>query len=225
MVSRVKAMMMLLGAIMALGALDATSASAEWLVAGTVLSGSAPLTGQFLGDVSVKGGFRGWLGRVPILGLLFQCGAHFTLGKNVLLISPDRGSASSLTFLGCNTTEPAMGCALAEAEQPIATDPLLLRAFLGPNEEDRLLISAETKGRITSIRFNEANTCAFNSEEPVKGSFIVGLPTGRLDLKAQSLVGLGSIENNSLEIGGQRMTLAEGNALLQLASGSTFDFM
>jgi hypothetical protein len=216
--SKVKVMMLVVAAVAAFSALGAASASAEWLVGGTVLTGSAALTNQALVDATSTL-------LVPALGLSIVCGGHFLDGTDPLIIAPDKGFASALTFLGCNTTAPASGCALEEKEQPIATNPILARAFLGTGEEDRVLFSPETKGIFANIKFSEKNTCAFNGIEPVKGSLIAGAPTGRLNLATQPLVGLGSVENHSLEIGTQPAFLDGGRALLALVSGSTWSFM
>jgi len=120
---------------------------------------------------------------------------------------------------------PAAGCALQEKNQPIATNAVLSRAFLGSGEEDRILFAPETKGVFTEFSFNEANTCAFNGVEVVKGELIAGAPTGQLELLTQSLTFLNSTENNSLEIGGGNKALLDGgHLLLTLASDSKWSF-
>jgi hypothetical protein len=218
MVRKVKIATMALGAVFAFSTLGTASASAEWLVGGTVLSGSAALSTQDLVDITSTL-------LVPTLGLSIVCGGRFLDLSDPLIIAPDRGYASSLTFLGCNVTAPASGCSLEEKEERIATAAVLGRAFLGTGEEDRVLFVPETKGVFTNISFSERNTCAFNGAEPVKGSFIAGLPTGRLNLATQSIVDLGSVENNSLEVAGQKAFLDGGRELATLVSGSTWSFM
>jgi hypothetical protein len=217
-VCKIKTIIMTLGVVMAFSALSAASASAEWLVGGTVLTGSAALSAKALVDVASTL-------LLPALGLAVVCGGHFLDMTDPLMIAPDRVFASSLTFLGCNVTAPASGCALEEKEQPIPLNPILARAFLGVGEEDRLLFAPETKGIFANIKFSEINSCAFNGQEPVKGSFIAGLPTGRLNLVTQALVSLGSVENHSLEVGGQPAFIEGGRALMRLASESTWSFM
>jgi hypothetical protein len=218
MMRKVKVATIALSAVFAFSALGAATASAEWLVGGTVLTGSAAISTHIL--VHITSTFL-----VPALGVSLVCGGNTLDAVDPLIIAPDRGFASSLSFLGCNVTVPATGCALAEKNQKISTTAILGRAFLGPGEEDRILFSAETKGTLANITFSETNTCAFNGIEPVKGSFISGLPTGRLDLATQSLVDLGSVENNSLEVGGQKAFMHGGKFLALLVSGATWSFM
>jgi hypothetical protein len=218
MVRKVKVATMALGAVFAFSALGAATASAEWLVGGTVLTGSAAVSPHIL--VHITSTFL-----VPALGVSLVCGGSTLDAVNALIIAPDRGFASSLSFLGCNVTVPATGCALEEKGETISTTAVLGRAFLGPGEEDRVLFSPETKGVFTNISFSEKNTCAFNGLEPVKGSFISALPTGRLNLTTQSLVDLGSVENNSLEVGGQKAFMHGGKVLASLTIGSAWSFM
>jgi hypothetical protein len=183
-----------------------------------VLTGSATLLSQALVDATSTL-------LVPALGLSIVCGGHFLDLLDALIIVPDRAFISSLTFLGYNTAVPATGCALEEKEQPIPISPVLAKAFLGTGEEDRLLFAPETKGTFANIKFSEKNTCAFNGLEPIKGSFIAGAPTGKLDLLSQSLVGLGSVENHSMEVGGDPVFIDGGQVLLRLVSDSKWSFM
>jgi hypothetical protein len=202
---------------MAFCVLSAPPALAEWLVGGTVLSGSAATTPQWLVDTPP-------LFLVPTLGLSIVCGGHFLDFVDGLVVGPNKISAQHVNFLGCNTTTPPKTCALEEVEETISTGGILGRAFLATGEEDRLLFAPETKGTFADIRFNEANTCAFNSVEPMKGSFTLGMPTGRLNLSTQSLAGLGSVENNSLEVGGDRLYIDNVKMLLRLSSNAVISF-
>jgi hypothetical protein len=217
MVSKIK-IIMVLSATMMLGLLNAASASAEWLVGGTVLSGSVSFSSQALIDEAPTM-------LLPALNLSVVCGGHFLDMLHPLITAPDRASASSWIFLGCNVTMPASGCSLVEENETIPTAAILARVFLGPGEEDRLLFAPETKGTFANMSFSEKNICAFAGIEPVKGSFIAGMPTGRLNLATQPFVYLGSVENNSLEVGGKVVFLDGGRALLRLASESAWSFM
>jgi len=217
--SKVKVVMTVLGALMVLSAMSAASASAEWLVNGAPLVGSAALSPKALVDE-----FSTLL--VPTLGLSIQCTGHFLDGSNPVITAPNLGSASSLTFLGCSTTAPASGCALAEENnEPIETTGILATAYLGAGESVRILFKPETKGTFANIKFSEKNTCAFNMVEAVKGQLVANSPDGQLELLAHILSGLGSAENNSLEIGGDKAYLDGGAALLTLASDSKWSFM
>jgi hypothetical protein len=215
-VRKIAAILVVVGA---LSAVAATSASAEWLVGGTTLVGSAALATQALVDENST-----FL--VPALGLSIVCSGHFLDGLRPQITAPDKAYAAGLTFLGCNTTVPATGCALPEANQPINTTAVLALAALGPGESVRVKFAPETKTTFLTLSFSEANTCAFNGDEPVTGLFIAGAPTGQLELLAQALTGLGSSEgNNSLQIAGDKAFIDGGRYLLRLASDSKWSFM
>jgi len=216
--SKVKVVMTVLGALMVLSAMGAASASAEWLVNGKPLVGSAALSPQALVDA-----FSTLL--VPALILSVQCNGHFLDGLNPQITAPNTGSASALTFLGCNTTAPATGCALEKTNQPVETQPILATAYLGAGESVRILFKPETKNTFAKLDFSEANTCAFDGPEPVQGQLTATSPDGQLELLAHILSGLGSVENNSLEIGGDKAYLDGGAALLTLSSDSKWSFM
>src|SRR6202041_1882808 len=117
------------------------------------------------------------------------------ISPNGTIIAP-----MGITALACSTTKPASGCAISSQPTAISTNPLLASVVLGTGEEDRITVKAETKTTLAEISFNEANTCAFNGLEPVKGAVTLGAPTGQLESSLQAITGLGSAENNSLEV-------------------------
>jgi hypothetical protein len=208
---------MVLGAVVALSALGAASASATWFVNGTTLTGSAALSSAAAVDAESTL-------LVPALNLAIKCNGKFLDGLQPQIFGSDRGYAAALTFLGCNTVTPAK-CALAKENQPIATTAILALAAKGTGEAVKVTFKPETKTTFTNISFSEENTCAFNGLEPVTGELVAGAPTGQLSLSAQPLTGLGSTEgNNSLLIDGDRSFLDGGSALLTLASGSKWNF-
>jgi hypothetical protein len=210
---------MVLGVVVALSALGASSASAGWLINGTPLGdGSAALSTQALVDANTTL-------LVPAIGLAIQCTSHFLDGLKPQIFGLDRGFAEQLRFLGCGTLTPAK-CELIEKNSaPIATTAILALASLGTGESVNLAFTPETKGTFGNIEFNEANTCAFAGEEPITGSVIASSPDGQLSLLAHVLTGLGStLGNNSLLIDGDRAFLDGGSALLTLASDSKWAF-
>jgi len=218
--SRIKIVVPILFAVFAVSAMAVSSASAEWLVGGTKLVGSAALATTALVDEPTK------LLVPTIQDLTIECTGEVLDGENPRIEAPDKGFASSLKFLACNTTKPASGCALEVVNQPITTLPILALVVLGKGEEDRVTFTPETKSTFATFKFSESNTCAFNGEEAVKGSVTIGAPTGQLDLLTQAIVGLGSVENNSLEIGtANKAFLIGGKALLKLANDATWSFM
>jgi hypothetical protein len=218
--SKVKVAAAALFVVFAMSVIAVNSASAEWLIGGTALTGTAALLSTALVDEKTKL-------LVPSLeDLTLECVGETLDGENPTLIAPDKGFASKLTFLGCSTVKPASGCAIEAQPVGISTVPILALAALKTGEEDKVTFTPETKKIFTEIPFSSTNTCAFNGLEAVTGSVTVGAPTGTLELLNQAIVGLGSFENNSLEIGGtNKAYLVGGKALLRLASDSKWSFM
>lgn len=204
--------------VMVLSALGTASASANWFVGGTELKTSAALsTGVVVDEPATL--------LVPALSLSVVCSGGDIDELGIVVEPVDRELIESRRYLSCNTTKPATGCALTEKNQSITFGPARGRAFLATSPEDRILLSAATKGTLAEINFSEANTCAFAGPEPVKGSVTLGLPTGQTESVAQAVTGLGSVENNSLEIGaGNKAFIDGGRALSTLASGSKWSF-
>jgi hypothetical protein len=218
--SRVKVTMMALFAVVALSAIAAGSASANWFVGGAELKTSAPLATTAKVDEFTKL-------LVPSLSdLTIECTGATLNGTAPEIVGPGAtGKAAALEFKSCATTKPATGCALNEANQTIATLGVNARAFLKSGTEDGVLFSPQTKKTFAEIKFSEANTCALAGLQPVKGAVTIGAPTGQTEETVQAIKGLGSVENNSLEIGaGNKAFLVGGSALLELASGSKWSF-
>jgi len=205
-------------AVLALSAAVAGSASANWFVGGTELKTSAALaTTTVVDEPSTL--------LVPTLSLSIVCSGKTLDGTSPEIIAGNIGKAASLKFLECNTTKPATGCALETANEPIPTLPVSARASLGSGEADRVLFVPQTKGTFAEIKFSEADTCALGPALILKGAVTFGAPTGQLELLNQAIVGLGSIENNSLEIGsGNKAFIDGGKVLLRLASDSKWSF-
>lgn len=214
--SRVKITMLTLFATLAFSVVAVASASAGWFVGGAELKTSAALS-----TTAIVHQAQTLL--VPALKLSIVCSGKSLDGVSPEIIAGSTGKAASLKFLECNTTAPATGCALEKANESITTNLILARAILGPGEAVKILFAADST--FTIIKFNEANTCAFGGEEPVKGELVINVPTGQLELLSQAIEGLGSIENNSLEIGaGNKAFLDGGLVLLRLASDSKWSF-
>jgi hypothetical protein len=217
---KITTIMTMLLAAAALSSLGAASASANWFVNGTELKSSAPGSTTAKVDESM-------ILLVQSLGdLTIECDGG-TIDFTVLqLVGP--GSTLtfvSITLLNCNTTKPTLGCALEEPNESITTNKLNGRAFLKTGTEDGVLFSPQTKKTLAEISFSASNTCALAGIQPLKGAVTVGAPTGQTEEVAQALVGLGSVENNSLEIGnGNKAILVGGKALVTLAGGSKWSF-
>jgi hypothetical protein len=220
--SRTKVSLIALVAMVVLSSIGAVSASAadEWFVNGSLLKTAAALstTAKVDEDASLL---------VPGLGVSILCGGSQLDGESPEIIPGDSGKAKALTFLGCKVTKPLTGCTLKETpEQSIPTLPVNALAVLTTKSpENRVIFTPQTKKTFAEIEFNENNTCGLAGLVPVKGSVTVAAPTGQTEEVAQAIVGLGSVENNSLEIGsGNKAYIDGGKALLTLASGSKWSF-
>lgn len=196
-----------------------TSAFAGWFIEGEELTSTAALSTTSSADATSAL-------LVPALKLTIVCGGSTLDATSPTLVSGSTLTAASLAFLSCNTTAPASGCALQEANQTVRTNAISALVTGGPTSpEARLLFTAKTKSTLATISFNETNTCAFNSEEPLKGSVKVKAPKFEEEQATQPLEGLGSVENNSLEIGaGNKAFIDGGKTLLGLASGAEWLF-
>jgi hypothetical protein len=217
--SRVKATIVVLVAAFALSAVAAGTASAEWFINGTKLTGSAALatTAKVDTDAVLD------IGTIKIL-----CKGGLLRGARPEIDSANEGGmAESLTFEGCETIEPATKCTLVGQPRTITTNPVTatVKKLTGSSKEDRVIFTPLTKKSFAILPFSETNTCALNSEEEsVNGSVTVGAPTGQEENEAQAIEGLGSTENNSLEVAGLKAFILRGRALLKLASGSKWSF-
>jgi len=208
--------MLVLGVAMLTSALGAASASAGWLVNGTPLAGSQALSTQ--AAVAEESTLL-----VPTLALQIKCNGKFLDGTSPQISGTNKGFASALTFLGCFTVTPTE-CELEPALTSIATTAILATATKGPGESVRATFTPESGNTFANIKFIKTTGCAFKGVEPVTGSLVAGAPTGQLSLLAQPLVGLGSTENNSLQIGGDKAFLDGGRALLTLANDASWSF-
>lgn len=212
--------MMVLIAAVALSFLGTASASANWFIGGEELKTSAALSATAAVDQSPT-----FL--VPALGVTIECSGsfnHWELGGISHNITRYL-SVFRIRLLGCSITHPLSGCKTQPANQTIDTLAVNGSPFLTKPTQDSLLISPQTKNTLAEIEFNEENTCALAGLEPLKGELTVGMPTGQTEEVAQAIVGLGSVENNSLEIGaGNKTYLIGGKILLTLASGSKWSF-
>lgn len=215
---RVKVILSTFCAVATLCNIAAGSASANWFVNGAELKTTAALSTAAKEDESVK--FS-----VPALTLVVECAGATFDAVSPEIVGGDTGGAASLRFLSCNTTKPSSGCALETTNETVPTFGINVKEVLATGTEDRILFSPRTKNTFAEVKFDEANTCAFNGTEPVKGSVTGSVPAGQTEATTQALVALGSVENNSLEVGvGNKVDVAGGKALQVLASGSKWSF-
>jgi hypothetical protein len=216
--SRIKVTIVALFAVVALSAVAAGSASAEWFVSGTKLVGTAALatTAKVDTDATLKIIAPG--GNVRVL-----CKGTILSGtKPEIIGGTSEGKAQHLIFEGCETVEPATHCVLSKTT--IETEPVKATVAKGTAPVDKITFTPQTKTTFAKVPFSEANTCVFNEPEPVNGAVTVKAPTGQTEEAAQAIEGIGSTENNSLEVAQDKAYIEGGRVLLKLASGSKWSF-
>jgi hypothetical protein len=135
------------------------------------------------------------------------------------LKAADLWEAESVVFLGCSEVEPA-GCSV---ENTIATEPLVALLETTTSPLDRIRFKA-SKGNILATVVFEGASCDIAGEKPVDGQVVARLKQGQTENIIQLLEPLGSVENNSFELGGQKVFAEKGGALLKLAAGSKWSF-
>jgi hypothetical protein len=207
---------LLLFAALAASAAAAQSASANWFVGGSELA-----AGKSAALASLANG--GLLLRFINSGTPFivACGGPIHTSGGFIQ-SGNTAKATSIVFLGCENVTPAT-CKLASAE--IKSKPIKATAALGASSPaDRLTFSPQTGKELATLTF-EAGACAIE-EAAIKGSVTMGAPKGQNEEVEQVLEGLGSVENNSLEVGANKAFLQDCPVppLVALASGSKWGF-
>ncbi len=202
--------------VLAVNAVATSSASAGWVVEGTELAEGSKAALATTAKVTTA-----TILSMPSLKTKITCKGSLLKGETAEIIGTTTLKAKSLTFEGCETLEPKTGCELESQPKSIPTNPLVATTVAGATfPENGLTFTAQTKTVLANIAFKEKNTCALEGEEPVKGAVTLNLPTGEEELSAQTIQGLGSTENNSLEVGGTKAYIENGAAILKLASGN-----
>lgn len=204
-------------AMLILSTLGAASASAGWFISGTELKTSAALsTAEVVDEIPII--------LVPAIKIAMVCSGGTLIDTNAEIIASSTLEAKGFALLGCNITEPENGCSLQERNATITTVPMMAKLSLGPGESDKIVYSAQTKNTITNVNMSEVNECAFTGSQPIDGSFVENVPKGQLEGIAETIVGLGTVENNSLRVDGDNIYIDGGKALIKLASGSKWSF-
>jgi hypothetical protein len=210
-------------AALALSALLAGPASAGWFIEGAELG-----SGHSAALASLPGVDENIILNTPTLGIKVSCkGAiHITNGR---IAEPETTYADKIMFLDCKTVAPTpTKCNLNEGGSKlisITTRPVLALAAEGSSfPQGRLTLKPETGKVLVEIPFEEGTGCVIEGSQPIKGSVTLNAPTLQEEHVTQPVEGLGSIENNSLELGTSKAYLENGKTLLQLASGKAVAF-
>jgi hypothetical protein len=212
-----------------LSAVAADSASADWFVSGTKLAAGKTVAVASTAKLDTLLGVT-----IPFTGAVVTCTGN---GVTLLRISAAVLVAQTNPLLGglllttliiehCEVEAGGKSiCKLEEQPTSISTQPLKAILTKGPHTgEDRATFSPQTKNTIATLHFSEEDTCGLTGSVPLVGSLTMRLATGQSEEASQAMEGLGTTENNSLELGGDKAYVTGGEALLRLASGSKWSF-
>jgi hypothetical protein len=195
--------------VLALSALTlASSASAQWMVAGTTLVGNEALANT----AQVHE-----LGKLKAAGVTINCA-----GKNLTGVSPqieagDAGSASSLVFSECTANA---NCTVTKT---LGTLPLMAVAKLEGTLAVNVSFLPKTGTIFTTIKFEGAE-CALLGTQPVTGKANVLAPTGQDERLLQLIEAKVTEATGELKVGSSAAEL-KGSALLRLVSDKTWSFL
>lgn len=206
MTSRIKIMTLVGFAALALSAWAAGTASAEhmWFVGGSLLQTTAAIESLLPVDGSPTLRFTnaGTTVKVACPGVV-----HL---ENGLITKPDVISASRILFLSCSVVEPAT-CSLEAPE--IETTSIVGLASLS-----KVTFKPKTGTLFATLAFTGAQ-CSLG-QTPVKGQVTFGVASIANEQAVHLIEALGSVENNSLEVGTGNKGFIEGGSLLALLEGS-----
>jgi hypothetical protein len=196
---------------LAKGTLGVTS-QASWFVNGTKLpagSKQALSTTARVASAPVL--------NVPSLNIKISCSG--LSGESPEIVGTTTGKAKSLIFEKCSEIAPAK----CSVETTIPTLAVQADPFFNVLQEDRVQFKPQSGTTFATIDFL-GSECPVAGEKPVKGAVAVNAPTDQTELAEQPIEGLGTVENNSLEITGDKGYIEGGKAFLKLASGAKWSF-
>jgi hypothetical protein len=212
--SKVKAAMMALIAVFALSAVAVSSASAgSWFVNGTKLAKGATVAISNTAAVD-----ESTVLSQPSLGVRLTCSGKTLEGKGGYIQGEANGGAESLTFTGCSEITPT-NCTI---QTTVNTEPVVASVETGTAPLTRIRFLPKTGKTFATINFT--GECAESGKQPVNGQVVLDSKTGQTESVGQPLEGLGTTENNSLELFKAKAYLVGGKALLTLAGGPKWSF-
>ncbi len=118
--------------------------------------------------------------------------------------------------MGCKANEPS-SCSIGEE---IESEPVHAIVTEGEYPQDHIEVAAIGK-TLASIVFT-GGACSIAGEKPLNGIVTLKAPTLQEEQTTQPVEGQGTLENNSLELAGQKVFIEGGKTLLKLASGKAF---
>jgi hypothetical protein len=196
-------------AVLALSAFSMTSgASAQWVVNGTTLAETAKLLVKFKVHLAAT---------LESAGVRMECTAENFEGTAPQIEAGDKGSASSISFLGCKANA---GCTIPTT---LSTVPVTATAVLGAASAVNLTFKPKTKTIFATVKFEGAE-CALLGTQPVSGQFKALMPTGQTEKEVQLVEGNTSAASNELKVGSSA-ALLHCSILLILALHLTWRFV
>lgn len=216
--TKVKLLLTTCIAVLALSSLGVASASAmSWFVGGAQLptgSKAALVSKAVLEQPAVL--------NVPGLALKVSC-TGLSGEKAEIEGGTSKGKATALSFEGCSEVSPST-CKVSPST--IVTEPnidwLTHLSGVTPPGVKWLIHREGTSNVLATVTF--VGSCSFAGEKPVSGTVGLLASHGSSEEVSQLLEGIGSLENPSLEIGGNKAFIEGGKALLKLVSGSKWSF-
>jgi len=222
---KAKVILAALAVPLALGAFGSASASAEtatkmaWYVSGTISTKGETAAVASPATLDSPAVFN-----APKLTLKITCSKYSTTNAEIFGGEEEKGQVESAKFEDCSEIAPST-CKLEMPTIASGTLELLLRLFSPPEQAGPHLLKdvhALTGSTIAVITF-EGSGCPIAGERALTGSFLEAASLATEET-SHAIEGLGTFENNSLELAGQKVYLEGGKTLLKLSSGSQWSF-
>src|ERR1700691_2230170 len=151
----------------------------------------------------------------PNLSLKITCSGLG--GEKPEITGGNTGQAESLNFESCSEIEPK-NCRLKTPT--ITTEPIVATVTAGGSPDDNTLFMPSSGRVLATLDFgSHIGTCDIAGEQPLEGKVKLKASTLQEELASQPIEAMGSTENNSLEVDGNKAFLIGGKALLKLANG------
>ncbi|HEY2768438.1 MAG TPA: hypothetical protein VGI76_09280 [Solirubrobacteraceae bacterium] len=185
----------------------ASSASAQWRVGGTNLTGTAKMVKKVI--IHHKAEFAAAGVTITCVGNLEEVSSQIEAG--------DKASAQSLVFTGCSASEK---CTVTET---LGTVPVEATAALGVAPAVNVTVKPKTKTTFATIKF-EGSECALLGTQTVTGTAKVLAPTGQTEKEVQLMEANTSAASGELKVGSSAALLRD-SSLLILEIGLAWGFL
>jgi hypothetical protein len=213
-------------AAVALSAIAVSTASAdEWFVEGAKLAAGKSAALATTAPVDEFAKLRINAGSTEEVQI--ECKGANLVGGEAYISSGTGGMAKSLTFEGCTVTKFPSGvtCELEGQPKNISTNALgVTTSLAGPNTKVSINIHPLTKKTFVELNFGASTCLGGGGVKPVNGAVLILSNDGATEAVTHTIMAQGSLENNSLEVAGDKSIIEGGLALVKLASGSKWSF-